>query len=151
MTGRNSSGFSATQIRGCFDIIAVCKLDRFFRNLRLLLNYLHDLEQLRVKFVSTQEGLDTSTPYGKFAVQIMGVIAEFEKERIGERVRDSRRYQLSQGYWPGGRTNYGYRWLPREKRREIDEKEAEIVGYLRGALPLLNFIKGGLLALTRLP
>ena len=116
--------------RGCFDIIAVCKLDRFFRNLRLLLNYLHDLERLKIKFVSTQEGLDTSTPYGKFAVQIMGVIAEFEKDRIGERVRDARRYQLSQGNWPGGRTNYGYHWLPKEKRWEIDEKEAEIVRYI---------------------
>jgi len=55
-----------------FNIVAVCKLDRFFRNLRLLLNYLYGLEQLGIKFVSTQEGLDTSTPYGKFAVQIMG-------------------------------------------------------------------------------
>jgi len=43
-----------------FDIIAVCKLDRFFRNLRLLLNYLYGLEQLGIKFVATQEGLDTS-------------------------------------------------------------------------------------------
>ncbi len=64
------------------DIIAVCKLDRFFRNLRLLLNHLHGLEQLGIKFISTQEGLDTSTPYGKFAVQMMGVIAEFERGRI---------------------------------------------------------------------
>jgi hypothetical protein len=54
-----------------FDIIAVRKLDRYFRNLRLLLNYLYELEQLEIKFVSTQEGPDTSTPYGKFDVQIM--------------------------------------------------------------------------------
>ncbi len=113
-----------------FDTIIVCKLDRFFRNLRLLLNYLHELEQLHVKFVSAQEGLDTSTPYGKFAVQIMGVIAEFERGRIGERVRDSRRYQLTQNHWPGGRTLYGYRWLPKVKKWEIDEKEAEMVRYI---------------------
>jgi hypothetical protein len=56
----------------------VSKLDRFFRNVRLLLNHLHGLEQLGIKFVSTQEGLDTSTPYGSFAMQIMGTIAEFE-------------------------------------------------------------------------
>jgi site-specific DNA recombinase len=53
---------------GQFNVIAVSKLDRFFRNLRLLLNYLHEIEQLGIKFVSTQEMLDTSTPYGKFAV-----------------------------------------------------------------------------------
>jgi DNA invertase Pin-like site-specific DNA recombinase len=33
--------------------------------------------------VATQEGLDTSNAFGKFAVQIMGVIAEFERDRIG--------------------------------------------------------------------
>jgi site-specific DNA recombinase len=69
--------------QGKFRIIAVCKLDWFFRNLRLLLNHLHNLEQIGVKFVATQEGLDTSNAFGKFAVQIMGVIAEFERGRIG--------------------------------------------------------------------
>jgi len=110
-----------------FNIIAVCKLDRFFRNLRLLLNHLHRLEQLGIKFVSTQEGLDTSTPYGKFAMQIMGVIAEFERDRIGERVKDSRRYLISGGNWPGGRTVYGYRWLPDQRLWVVVAEEAKIV------------------------
>ena len=110
-----------------FNIVAVCKLDRYFRNLRLLLNHLHHLEQLGIKFVSTQEGLDTSTPYGKFAVQIIGVIAEFERGRIGERVKDSRRYLISGGNWPGGRTVFGYRWLSEEHRWEVVPEEAEIV------------------------
>jgi len=110
-----------------FNIIAVCKLDRYFRNLRLLLNHLHHLEQLGIKFVSTQEGLDTSTPYGKFAVQIMGVIAEFERGIIGERVKDSRRYLISRGKWPGGRTVFGYRWLTGEHRWEVVPEEAEII------------------------
>ena len=110
-----------------FNIIAVCKLDRFFRNLRLLLNHLHSLEQLGIKFISTQEGLDTSTPYGKFAVQMMGVIAEFERGRIGERVRDSRRYLVSKGNWPGGRTLHGYRWLAEERKWDVVDEEAEIV------------------------
>lgn len=116
--------------KGKFTIVAVAKLDRFFRNLRLLLNHLYSLEQLGVKFVATQEMLDTSTPYGKFALQIMGVIAEFERGRIGERVRDSRQYLVAQGRWAGGRTLYGYRWLPKEQKWEIDEKEAEVVSYI---------------------
>ncbi|MFC1902562.1 recombinase family protein [Chloroflexota bacterium] len=128
-----------------FDIIAVCKLDRFFRNLRLLLNHLHNLEQLGIKFISTQEGLDTSTPYGKFAVQIMGVIAEFERGRIGERVRDGKQYRLAQGRWPGGRTVYGYRWFPKEGKWEINEQEAEMVRYiyslyLKEGLGMMNII-----------
>jgi site-specific DNA recombinase len=113
-----------------FSIVAVCKLDRFFRNLRLLLNHLHGLEELGIKFVSTQEGLDTSTPYGKFAVQIMGVIAEFERGRIGERVRDSRRYLVSKGNWPGGRSTYGYHWLSKERKWEIVPAEAATVRHV---------------------
>jgi site-specific DNA recombinase len=109
------------------DIIAVCKLDRFFRNLRLLLNYLYELEGLGIKFISVQEGLDTSTPYGKFAVQIMGIIAEFERGRIGERVKDARRHIISRGDWPGGSSLYGYRWRNRERKWDIDTSEAEVV------------------------
>jgi site-specific DNA recombinase len=110
-----------------FDIIAVCKLDRFFRNLRLLLNYLHEMEGLGIKFISVQEGLDTSTPYGKFAVQIMGVIAEFERGRIRERVKDARRHIISRGDWPGGSSLYGYRWHNREHKWYINPSEAEVV------------------------
>jgi site-specific DNA recombinase len=116
--------------KGEFNIIAVAKLDRFFRNLRLLLNYLHEFEQLGIKFVSTQEMLDTSTPYGKFAVQIMGVIAEFERGRIGERIREGRQYRSAQGKWTSGQTPYGYRWQPKEQRWEIIGEEAEIVRYI---------------------
>ncbi len=116
--------------RGNFGIIAVGKLDRFSRNLRLLLNNLYELEQLGIKFVATQEGLDTSTPYGKFAMQIMGVIAEFERGRIGERVRDSRRYLTAQGKWAGGRTLYGYRWLPGQKQWETIPEEITVIRYI---------------------
>ena len=125
-----------------FDIIAVCKLDRFFRNLRLLLNYLYELEELGIKFVSVQEGLDTSTPYGKFAVQIMGVIAEFERGRIGERVKDARRHIISRGDWPGGSSLYGYHWRNGERKWDIDPGEAEVVRkvydlYLNGNLGMV--------------
>ena len=116
--------------KGEFSVIAVAKLDRFFRNLRLLLNYLHEFEQLGIKFVSTQEMLDTSTPYGKFAVQIMGVIAEFERGRIGERIREGRQYRTAQGKWTSGQTPYGYRWLPKEQQWEIIEEEAKVVRYI---------------------
>jgi len=113
-----------------FSIIAVAKLDRYSRNLRLLLNNLYELEQLGIKFVATQESLDTSTPYGKFAIQIMGVIAEFERGRIGERVRDSRRYLTAQGKWAGGRTLYGYRWLPEQEQWETIPEEVKVIRYI---------------------
>ena len=110
-----------------FNIIVVSKLDRFFRSLRLLLNYLHDFEQFGISVVSVQEMLDTSSQNGKFAIQMMGVIAEFERGRIGERVKDIRQFMISRGDWAGGRPPYGYRWLADDRRWEVVPAEAEIV------------------------
>jgi len=60
----------------------------------------------------------------------MGVIAEFERGRIGERVKDSRRYLIGRGDWPGGRTIYGYRWLPGERKWEVMQEEAKTVQHI---------------------
>ncbi|MFA4836133.1 MAG: recombinase family protein [Dehalococcoidia bacterium] len=113
--------------RGKFDIVAVAMLDRMMRNLRLLLNCLHDLEECGITFIATHESLDTSTPNGKFSLQIMGVIAEFERERIGERVSEARNYLKSLGKWSGGRAKYGYIWNAGESKFEIVKEQAEVI------------------------
>jgi DNA invertase Pin-like site-specific DNA recombinase len=70
-----------------FDVIAVWKLDRFGRSLRHLVNALADLESLRVTFVSLRDGFDLTTPTGKLTFQLVGAMAEFERNIIVERVR----------------------------------------------------------------
>ena len=57
----------------------------------------------------------------------MGVIAEFERGRIGERVKDSRHHILARGDWAGGSTLYGYRWHNKDRKWEIVPEEADIV------------------------
>ena len=44
------------------------------------------LQALGVAFVSLAEGIDATTPVGKLQMHILGAIAEFERERIRERV-----------------------------------------------------------------
>lgn len=117
--------------RGAFDILAVGKLDRFFRSTRLFHQYIHDLEQLGVAFVSIQEGIDTSdvstTGTGRLFLNILAAFAEFESARIGERVRDSRRTRIAAGRWPAGRCRYAYEWSKEDRRFEIVEDQAEVV------------------------
>lgn len=115
---------------GRVDVVLVAKMDRFFRNLRLLVNYIGELRELGVTFVSVQEGLDTSTPMGEFTLNILGVIAEFERGRIGERMRDARRHRVSQGQWSSGRTPYGYRFNKTQKALETYEPEAQTVRFI---------------------
>ncbi len=69
-----------------FDVLLVWKLDRLSRSLKDLINTLDELGSYGIDFVSYDNNLDTSTPTGKLVFQIVGAVAEFEKDIIRERV-----------------------------------------------------------------
>jgi DNA invertase Pin-like site-specific DNA recombinase len=69
-----------------FDVLVCWRLDRLGRNLKHLITLLDELQALGVAFVSLAEGIDATTPAGKLQLHILGAIAEFERERIRERV-----------------------------------------------------------------
>ncbi len=69
-----------------FDVVVCWRLDRLGRNLKHLITLLEELQTLGVAFVSLAEGIDATTAAGKLQMHILGAIAEFERERIRERV-----------------------------------------------------------------
>src|SRR5688572_4416566 len=69
-----------------FDVVVCWRLDRLGRNLKHLITLLEELQALGISFVSLAEGIDATTPAGKLQMHILGAIAEFERERIRERV-----------------------------------------------------------------
>jgi DNA invertase Pin-like site-specific DNA recombinase len=69
-----------------FDVLVCWRLDRLGRNLRHLVTMLEDLHSVGVAFVSLGEGIDCTTPAGKLQLHILAALAEFERERIRERV-----------------------------------------------------------------
>ena len=69
-----------------FDVLVCWRLDRLGRNLKHLITLLDELQALGIAFVSLAEGIDATTPAGKLQMHILGAIAEFEWERIRERV-----------------------------------------------------------------
>ena len=69
-----------------FDVLVCWRLDRLGRNLRHLVKMLEDLNHVGVAFVSLGEGIDCTTPAGKLQLHILAALAEFERERIKERV-----------------------------------------------------------------
>lgn len=71
------------------DVILTAKLDRFCRNLLDLLQTVDMLDEFKCNFVSASESFDTSTAVGRMVLQLLGVFAEFERERISERVKDN--------------------------------------------------------------
>src|SRR3990172_4165295 len=69
-----------------FNVLLVWKLDRLSRSLKDLINTLDELGSLGIHFISYDNNLDTTTPTEKLVFQIIGAVAEFEKDIIGERV-----------------------------------------------------------------
>jgi DNA invertase Pin-like site-specific DNA recombinase len=89
--GRNGRpGFDAMHrdaARRRFDMVMAWSVDRLGRSLQDLVGFLSELHALKIELYLHQQGLDTTTPAGKAMFQMMGVIAEFERTLIQERVR----------------------------------------------------------------
>ena len=68
------------------DAVVVLKMDRLFRSLKHLVVTLDEFEALGVKFIATRDQVDLTTPGGRFFMQILGSLAEFERGLIRERV-----------------------------------------------------------------
>jgi len=68
------------------DAVIVVKMDRLFRSLKHLVNTLSEFDALGVKFIATRDQVDLTTPAGRMFVQILGSLAEFERELIRERI-----------------------------------------------------------------
>lgn len=69
--------------------VMVTKLDRISRKLLDLLTMIEMFQTYDVSFVSVSEQFDTNTPAGRLTLQVLGAVAEFERERISERVKDN--------------------------------------------------------------
>ncbi len=70
-----------------FDVVVVHTLDRWSRNLRVMLESMSTLAKYGVGLVSITENIDYSTPHGKMATQMLGSVAEFFSEALATHVR----------------------------------------------------------------
>jgi len=68
------------------DTVVIVKLDRLGRSLRDLFEITQEFQGLEVDLVSIQDNIDTSTPTGRLLFNVMGSVAEFERELIQERI-----------------------------------------------------------------
>jgi DNA invertase Pin-like site-specific DNA recombinase len=80
-----------------FDVLVCWRLDRLGRNLRHLILLLDELHAVGIGFVTLGEGIDTTSPTGRLVLHVLGAIAEFERERIRERVVAGLRRARAQG------------------------------------------------------
>ncbi len=110
---------------GKFQVLVIWKLDRLTRNTREGLRAVHHLvERLGVKIISATELLDFETARGKRNVRDDLSAAEFERDRIIERVMPGMKRGVQKGHWQGARyCFYGYRYdKPNQKLVELPEE-----------------------------
>ncbi|MDE2231825.1 MAG: recombinase family protein [Candidatus Omnitrophica bacterium] len=111
-----------------FDLIIVYKQDRLSRKLKDLLSMLEEFENLGIGYKSATEPFDTTTSAGKMAIQMLGSYAEFERNRLIERVFPGMVEGVKKGHWQGSRfTPFGYTHNKQTKKLEIHSEEAKIV------------------------
>ena len=114
------------------DYVIVASLDRLTRSIADLQTLIDAFRESGVEMLSASESLDTSTAAGRMVVNIMAVFAQWEREAIGERVRNVQQALREQGRAIGP-PPYGY--------------STDADGYLmpdpdeQNALTLMRFLK----------
>lgn len=84
------------------DIIVVYKVDRLTRSLADFAKLVELFDKHGVSFVSVTQSFNTTSSMGRLTLNVLLSFAQFEREVIGERVRDKIAASKRKGIWVGG-------------------------------------------------
>jgi site-specific DNA recombinase len=93
---------------GKVDCVVVYKVDRLSRSLMDFSRIMETFENHGVSFVSVTQQFNTTHSMGRLTLNILLSFAQFEREIIGERIRDKLGAQARRGKWAGGIPILGY-------------------------------------------
>src|SRR5712671_6228923 len=93
---------------GKIDIVLVYKVDRLTRSLADFAKLIELFDVHGVSFVSVTQSFNTSSSMGRLTLNVLLSFAQFERELIGERVRDKIAASKRKGLWVGGPVPLGY-------------------------------------------
>jgi DNA invertase Pin-like site-specific DNA recombinase len=107
---------------GLVDVVVVYKIDRLSRSLMDFAKLVEVFDAHEVTFVSVTQSFNTTTSMGRLTLNILLSFAQFEREVIGERIRDKVAASKARGMWMGGKVPLGYR--VENRRLVVNEPEA---------------------------
>jgi DNA invertase Pin-like site-specific DNA recombinase len=110
---------------GMVDVVVVYKIDRLSRSLMDFAKLVETFEAANVTFVSVTQQFSTTTSMGRLTLNILLSFAQFEREVIGERIRDKFAASRKKGMWMGGMVPLGYR--VENRKLVVVEEEAQLV------------------------
>ncbi len=93
---------------GLIDVVVVYKVDRLTRSLADFAKMVELFDSHRVSFVAVTQQFNTTTSMGRLTLNVLLSFAQFEREVIGERIRDKIAASKRKGMWVGGGLPVGY-------------------------------------------
>ena len=113
---------------GQIDVIVVYKVDRLTRALSDFAKLVEVFDRLGVSFVSITQQFNTTTSMGRLTLNVLLSFAQFEREVIGERVRDKIAASKKKGMWMGGNPPLGYD--VKDRKLVVNKGEARTVVHI---------------------
>jgi len=110
---------------GRVDIAVVYKIDRLTRSLADFAKIVEILDARGASFVSVTQQFNTTSSMGRLTLNVLLSFAQFEREVIGERIRDKIAASKKKGMWMGGVPPLGYR--AQDRKLIVVDSEAEVV------------------------
>jgi DNA invertase Pin-like site-specific DNA recombinase len=110
---------------GLVDVIVVYKIDRLSRALMDFAKLVEIFDRNNATFVSITQAFNTTTSMGRLTLNILLSFAQFEREVIGERIRDKVAASRKRGIWMGGFVPLGYD--VRDRKLVVNDAEADLV------------------------
>ena len=107
------------------DVVVVYKIDRLSRSLMDFAKLVEVFDRNNVTFVSVTQSFNTTTSMGRLTLNILLSFAQFEREVIGERIRDKFAASRKKGMWMGGWAPLGYD--VKDRKLVVNEAEAATV------------------------
>ena len=132
---------------GEIDVVVVYKIDRLSRSLIDFAQMVKIFDEHNASFVSVTQHFNTQDSMGRLTLNILFSFAQFEREVIGERIRDKFAASKQKGMWMGGALPLGYQ--VEDRKLYIDKKEAEDVIHIFKRFIALRSITKLLIELKR--
>ena len=107
------------------DVVVVYKVDRLTRSLADFARMVELFDSHAVSFVAVTQQFNTTTSMGRLTLNVLLSFAQFEREVIGERIRDKVAASKRKGIWMGGALPLGYE--VHERKLVVNHGQAQTV------------------------
>ena len=129
----NRPGLQAALTQACREkaALVIYSLSRLARSTTDAIAISERLEQAGADLVSLSERIDTTTAAGKMVFRMLAVLAEFERDLIGERTSAAMQHKRTRREYTGGRPPYGWRLSNDGVNLEPEEREQQVIAAAR--------------------